>query len=181
MGKTEYELWKLRHNRLRIVLSEAARAEFVWKGRNRHVYNRLFLVEAGGGEIVNHTGNQRLALEPGRAYFLPLNLDLSFDFRPGLVLRSWHFNLELLPGVDLFQGCDQCRVTPAAEEEFRETAELFAAEPDGWARLARFERLLLTLIDRHTPAAECRWPQLAELETEYAPLLDFIASVLPTG
>lgn len=100
------------HNMVRLELHQLAFADFAWQGRNTHFFNRLFLVLAGEGEVRNHTGGERLALRPGFGVFLPEGLDLGFEFRPGLRFLSCHFNLSVLPGVDLFGQERHCREFP---------------------------------------------------------------------
>ena len=54
-------------------------ADFVWHGRNTYRCNRLFLIRAGEGGLVNHTGGEFLRLRSGYGYFMPPELDLEFD------------------------------------------------------------------------------------------------------
>lgn len=99
---------------LTLRVSHAACGRFQWSGRNRYPVNRLFFVletgSAGGGTIVNHSADgQTLTLSKNRFYFMPLDLDLKFEFRSGLTIAAFHFNLELFSGYDVFTGERRCR------------------------------------------------------------------------
>lgn len=126
--------------------------------------NRMILVESvageDGGEIeFRDTGGRwrRFALQPRMLYFFPPNLDIKFSYKPGLVCLGYHFNLSLIPGVDLFQGETEGQTMP-----FNDTATLARLRQAAWDKdnlhdllwckgtlLALASQFLKGDIDRH--------------------------------
>ncbi len=174
MGMIRYEALRGAHNALQLQFTEIGDADFVWHGRNRYLFNRIFVVHEGRGTIENHTAHQKIEMLPGHACFMPAGLDLEFDFPPGLHFMSFHFQLEILPGIDLFRHRCACR---SRRLEACEIDALAAAcsEPFSWPALARLEsrfwRLLETLCDLESEKTAPDWPRL---ERDYAELLRHI-------
>ena len=101
-------------NHLELKLMEVAEVCFDFSGRNRHSFNRVFLVNRQGKSesfIVNHSAvqsQQKLIMKTGHTYFMPCDLDLAFRFQPDMRFISLHFNLKFLASFDVFSGCNQC-------------------------------------------------------------------------
>ncbi|MBS1372299.1 MAG: helix-turn-helix transcriptional regulator [Lentisphaeria bacterium] len=153
--------------------SEFGEAGFVWHGRNSYSFNRLFLVREGEGSLVNHTGGELLRLRAGFGCFMPPRLDLEFDFPEGLRFFSFHFQLEALPGVDLFAGntrCTEFRLEPGILEE---ASRLAAAEP-GWEAFFRLERFICGFLTELTPQVTLDWTWRNRLKERYGVLLEFV-------
>ncbi len=100
-----YDLEKLsRHLSLKIV--EALETSFVYHGRNRHAFNRIFLVikadKNSQSYIHNHTTGQHLPMHAGNIYFMPCSTDLEFNFCSDMRFLSFHFYLELFGNFEFF-------------------------------------------------------------------------------
>ncbi|MDA3959375.1 MAG: helix-turn-helix transcriptional regulator [Planctomycetota bacterium] len=150
-----------------------------WSGSNRLPRNRLFLVDGPqqAGSIA--WGTQHIALQAGHRYVMPAHADLRFHFAQGLRMVAFHFDCELIPGLDCFASCNQILASPfprartkrlarclqaldtpaalvAAHGEF--TAAISDCVPMSWQELRRHNLLdgqyghLLAMID-HAGAA----------------------------
>ena len=129
-GKTYIFMGLVRHDELTRLFrdlewnfSEFGEAGFTWHGRNSYGFNRLFLIREGEGSLMNHSAGESLRLEPGFACFMPPQLDLEFDFPAGFRFFSFHFRVEVMPGVDLFSGKTDCVRFDPGEETMREVPE----------------------------------------------------------
>jgi hypothetical protein len=89
---------------------------------NRIPENRLFLVyqnsvPEGGFVSIEGCGAAEalLPLRPGTACFMPRDLSLASEFRPGLKMVGFHFSLSHGEGPDLIDGQrdPRCRQVPA--------------------------------------------------------------------
>lgn len=159
--------------RLRLELTEAGEARFVWHGRNTYSCNRLFLTEAGEGTIFNRTSGQHLAMRAGNFCFMPPGIDLEFDFPAGLRFYSFHFTIELLPGIDLFTGIRQCRSWEASPGTAAELARIYAETP-GWSRAFRFTGWLWTALSEAAGELPASIPVSVYHSTTYRKLFDFV-------
>lgn len=99
-------------NHLELKLMEVAEVCFDFAGRNRHSFNRIFLVKRESkaeSYIVNHSSSeQKLFMKSGCTYFMPCDLDLEFRFQPDMQFISLHFNLKFFASFDVFSGCNIC-------------------------------------------------------------------------
>ncbi|MDR2982830.1 MAG: helix-turn-helix transcriptional regulator [Puniceicoccales bacterium] len=84
--------------------------------------SRLIFVEsvqgADGGciEILSGSeGTKSLPIHPKTLFFFPPNLDLVFNYRAGLSCIGIHFNLSLVPGIDIFETQQIPYVIPFAD------------------------------------------------------------------
>ena len=161
------------HNMVRLELHQLAFADFAWQGRNTHFFNRLFLVLAGEGEVRNHTGGERLALRPGFGVFLPEGLDLGFEFRPGLRFLSCHFNLSVLPGVDLFGQERHCREFPVDPGALERIIGNITSPPE-WGAFGETEAFLWSVIGHLPLPAGTRLAEFSGLAGRYGGLLSYI-------
>ena len=153
--KGGYSLLRDYHSLLELRLLELANSRFVWKGKNSFSFNRCFLVIEGGGRMINHSGNQELELRQNHAYFVPPRAEISCDFQPGISLLSLHFQLYILPGVEVFGGELLCREAAVDPERLREFAGLMARTPD-WEVFCRFEDVS-PAFNETCPVALCPW------------------------
>lgn len=102
-------------------LLEVAEVAFAFTGRNRHSFNRMFLVMREGKAescILNHSsasGQQKLAMKAGHVYFMPCELDLEFQFQPDMRFVSLHFKLEMFESFDVFSHYTECASTYAPQ------------------------------------------------------------------
>ncbi|MDR2982827.1 MAG: helix-turn-helix domain-containing protein [Puniceicoccales bacterium] len=87
--------------------------------RNSYHQSRLIFIEnvegTDGGAIrlcENGVPARDFILRPQTLLFFPPNLDLIFDYKPGLTCLGIHFNLSLVPGVDIFEKQISPKVIP---------------------------------------------------------------------
>lgn len=177
MGMTRHDALAALAGQLNCRIAEFGEAEFRWRGRNCYSFNRIFLVTAGTGELVNHTGNQRFTLEAGYWYFMPTGLDLEFDFGPQLAFYSLHFQLELLAGCDVFGESRRCSRHRLDEELQRRCRE--AAAPAGsWRELFRLKALIFELAGELTEHLPEELERHLAVRRRYGVLLDYMARTL---
>ncbi len=173
MPLTEIAQWRSIHNMIRLELHQIAFADFAWQGRNTYFFNRLFLVRAGDGEVRNHSGSGRFRLRPGFGCFMPEGLDLGFEFRQGLQFLCFHFNLSLLPGVDLFGRETLCREFPVDVAEISRIIEHISGVPE-WRKICETEAFLWKIIGRLPLPSGARLAEFTSLAGRYGRLLGFI-------
>ena len=153
--------------------TEFGEADFIWHGRNCYRCNRLFLLREGEGRLTNHSRGESLLLRAGFGYFMPPELDLEFDYPGGLRFFSFHFQLEALPGVDLFAGntrCTEFRLEPPTLEKI---SELAAASP-GWETFFRLEQLVCGLLCGLASQVTLDWKWRNRLKERYGALLEYV-------
>ena len=173
MPLTENFQWRAIHNMIRLELHQLAYADFAWRGRNVHFFNRIFLVRSGEGEVRNYTSSECFRLRPGVGLFMPEALDLRFDFQPGLQFLSCHFNLSVLPGVDLFEKEKHCREFPLETEEINRIVGNISGAPE-WRKICETEAFLWNIIARLPLPSGSRPAELTSLSVRYGKLLTFI-------
>ena len=171
--KFSYSLLRDYHSLLELRLLELANARFVWKGKNTFSFNRCFLMLEGGGRMINHTANQEYELRPGHAYFIPPRVELSYDFQPGISLLSLHFQLYILPGVDVFDGETRCQELTLDPDRLKEFACVMAKSPD-WDAFCRFESLIWKLLSGIREPDSKRLEKLTSLHEKYGKVLQYI-------
>lgn len=171
--KVDYSLLRDYHSLLELRLLELANSRFVWKGKNSFSFNRCFLVIEGGGRMTNHSGGQEFELRPNHAYFVPPKTEISYDFQPGISLLSLHFQLYILPGVEVFEGQTGCHEVGVSPEQLREFSDLSSKPPD-WELFCRFESLIWQLFSLfHEPDAR-RIERFCDLSEKYERVLRYI-------
>lgn len=173
MPLAEIPQWRAVHNMIRLELHQLAWADFAWQGRNTHFFNRLFLVQGGEGEVRNHSASECFRLRSGFGLFMPGGLDLGFEFRSGLQFLSCHFNLSVLPGVDLFVREKHCREFPVNLDELNLILENISAPPE-WGKICGTEACLWKIIGNLPLPAELHPAELTGLAGRYGKLLGFI-------
>ena len=169
----DFSLLRKYHSLLELRLLELASARFIWKGKNSFSFNRCFLVLEGGGIMTNHSGNQQFELRPNFAYFVPPKTKISYDFQPGISLLSLHFQLYILPGVELFDGQVGCGEIPVDPEPLREFAGLIAKPPD-WEVFCRFESLIWLLFSHFQEPDLKRIERFCGLNERYGKVLRYV-------
>lgn len=177
MGMTRHDALAALAGQLNCRIAEFGEAEFRWRGRNCYSFNRIFLVTAGTGELVNHTGNQRFTLEAGYWYFMPTGLDLEFDFGPELAFYSLHFQLELLAGCDVFGESRRCS-RHRLDEELRRRCREAAAPAGSWRELFRLKALIFELAGELTEHLPEELERHLAVRRRYGVLLDYMARTL---
>lgn len=85
-----------------------------WKGNNiRAPFNRLYIVESGSGWVQNE--GEKILLEPGYAYLIPLGMQLSFGCHQALSKLYFHVNLLKPDRYDLLLSLDKICVIKLPE------------------------------------------------------------------
>jgi len=77
-------------------------------------FNRLYLVESGRASV--QTGAVRTTLRGGRVYLLPLGPPYDFSCRGELHKVFFHFRLDAVPGIDVFQNLGRILSAPIPRE-----------------------------------------------------------------
>ncbi|WP_176011914.1 AraC family transcriptional regulator [Victivallis sp. Marseille-Q1083] len=176
MGLRKHDTATALANQLHCRIVEFGEADFVWHGRNRHSFNRLFLVTAGSGRLNNHTAGQVLVMRSGRMIFMPPGLDLEFDFPAGFRFYSLHFQLELLPGIDLFARQRHCLELPLSAGR-RQRCQSIAAG-SGWPQLLELKLLVFELAGQLCRRLPLDLEGDLSIQRTYGPLLDYLARTL---
>ncbi len=115
----------------RLDISHAVYENIDLKGRNKLPANRIYLIQdvnsPGGSYIANHsvTPVQKLQLSPGYIYFIPKDQALEYCFYPGLRVIAFHFNIEVFPGIDLFDDDSLFKKKPASRGLIEQIIELW--------------------------------------------------------
>lgn len=99
-------------NLLRLEISHAHVVTFEEQLHSADIvpYNRIYIVKKESIEneswIINHSvsPSQKIKLEKGFIYFIPLDQKLEYNFQKGLYMIAYHFTLEIFPGFDIFSS-----------------------------------------------------------------------------
>jgi AraC-like DNA-binding protein len=75
----------------------------------------------GGNFFENVFDGRKYPLLKDHVYFAPRGMELKIDINPGITTLAFHFNLEFLPGIDVFSGSKHfdMRRCPAFTERMR--------------------------------------------------------------
>lgn len=101
-------------NSMRLFIRHYAKGYF-WINQEepvRMIFNRLFFVlnNPDGEENFIRDGGKTIVLEDGKLYFIPGNHPIEMHLNGRLFFISVQFNMEFLPGVDIFSGCSGVHV-----------------------------------------------------------------------
>lgn len=142
----------------------------------RDGFSRLYLIEAG--RVIVNTAERTHSLTPGRLWLIPADVSAQYRTEGPLDLDWLHFNLFLLPELDLFAGGEVASVASGPEDvrNFREmVAALRGSDPCGVVRATGHAASFLA------PLAGSSWQDAHSDHTalrRIRPLLDLIASRL---
>lgn len=173
MPVQENSRWRTVLNMIQLDLHQISSADFIWSGRNTFAFNRCFFVREGTGSVRNHSTGELHNLRRGGALFMPESADLSFEFRDGLKFLCCHFNLHILPGVDIFQKERHCREFAADPVEIERMERMTLAPPD-WFGICDFEMFLWRVIRALPLPPGDTLAELANLSGRYGGLLRYI-------
>jgi AraC-like DNA-binding protein len=112
----------------------------------RDDFSRLYLLESGSAIV--RTGDMELRLEPGRFYLFPAGTSAYYSCPGGMHLSWLHFNIYVLPGLDLTQAFVpplSVAAEPGAEESFRHLlANIKSGTPAGLSRACSIAARFIT-------------------------------------
>lgn len=167
-----YSMLRETHSLLDLRLLEFCSTRFVWRGKHSLSFNRIFTVLKGGGVMHDLTAGEKHELNPGSTYFIPPGIELLYDFSPDTSLASLHFQLHILPCVDVFDGESRCRElsVPGCREELM----AIMANPTDWNAFCRFQSLNWKLFAALGEPDPARMTRLAGLCGEYGRALAYI-------
>lgn len=144
-GRADYVDLRRGSNALTLDIHELSECAFAFRGRNRHRFNRFFVVldSAPGANsgVIDAGSGERLAMRPGTGIFMPCNRELAFHFESGTHFIAIHFNVREFSPFDLFYGAGRCLALPDQGANGQELARLCAAAP-GTVTAAALQRLL---------------------------------------
>ena len=93
-------------------------------------------------------------LKKDHFYFVPVGVPAEYLFTDQITFMTFHFNLELYPGMDLYQGMQEIRsgFDPAMTARFWDIFQ----EPDEFRAVVRFKEALMDFCLRNWPENRCR-------------------------
>jgi hypothetical protein len=124
----------------------------------RHVVGRmpvnrlLFICDDGGRgscSIRDEATGELFPMRPGHLYFIPCNRIAKVDVTPELRYVSWHFNLDLFYGQDVFEDHPRCETLedPQLVAEARELMQ----HDEELRTLYRVNEIIYHLCGRWSP------------------------------
>ena len=84
-------------------------------------FNRLYFILSGGATVKNERND--LTMEAGNMYLIPLRNAYDYACPSEMSKFYIHFRVELVPGQDLFEGCELCMAKPVDGGFVRELIE----------------------------------------------------------
>ncbi len=177
MGRVDRHDFESLSRHLSINIVETAEVCFYYRGRNRHSFNRIFLVtESGGGDnfIHNHDTGQRLPMTAGNLYFMPANADLQFSFNTDMHFISLHFHLELFRHFEVFSLHRSCESMVDARDCIAELQSIISA-PYSLYSQCKLHSLIFQLAAEFQGKQDFQTAKLLELSQKYHRLFEYIA------
>ena len=146
-----------------------------WKGTDYRCGSRLFCICRGSGTLRDVRSGKRMEFRPGYAYFIPRNLLVELCFPPELVFYALEFQVELLPGLDLFRANDRVLEYKPEPAMFEKLGHIYHGEVT-WRNLFEFEELrqqiILAILDKVEPSISCA--DMHRGLIKYVRLIDYI-------
>lgn len=146
-----------------------------WRGTDYRSGSRLFCICRGTGTLQDVRSGKRMEFRPGYAYFIPRNLLVELCFPPELVFYALEFQVELLPGLDLFRANDTVLEYKPEPAIFEKLGQIYNGEVT-WRNLFEFEELrqhiILGILDKVAPSISCA--DMHRGLIKYARLIDYI-------
>ncbi len=173
--KTHRGDWEIISSNLRWQLRVFNLAKPDWHGTDARKGNRLFYICAGNGFLRQTETGQKLDLVPGYAYFLPKDISVEQNFFSDLELYALEFQLELLPGLDLFSGNRNLVKYKPSPGFFQLLSSTYTGTP-AWENFFQFESLrqqILIQLLREMPTS-FSYMDFCRGLIKYARLIDYI-------
>jgi len=164
---------------LELALLEASEVSFTFTGRNRHSFNRIFLVlhERGGNNFIrNHTpgSDQRLKMTRRMIYFMPGNTDLEFSFKADMRFISFHFHLNLFSHFDVFSGQRTCAAVPDEKGFCGELSDILNFSGYDLQNLCRLQSMLIALAGDFIEPSNAGLDRLDFLNSKYSAVFEYV-------
>ena len=137
-----------------------------WERLNFHQvcvfpWNILVLVPEASGKQEDYVecriSGEHLPLKKDHFYLIPCGLPAEYRLTEEITFLTFHFNLELFPGMDLFSGRGRCLTgfSPEMTSHFRSLFD----DSNAHRSVCRFQSALMDFCVRH-------WPEDHELRIE---------------
>ena len=147
----------------------------VFQGLDSHNGNRIFFIREGTGEVRAEKQSSALPFRPGFAYLLPRRTPVEMRFDEGVKLFCIEFQLEIIPGSDLFDIGGLCVEweLPPGELELLNT---LYTQPQTWSGFFAFEAYRQRLLGMLTPyiRKDISYQDYSIRLVQYAKMFDFI-------
>jgi len=159
--------------RLDVVENALFQGDRIWNHQSvTSPFNRLYFVLSGEGFIEN--SKHKVVLHPGKAYLIPAKSTYSYVCEETIIKYYLHFNLQFLPGVDVFESLGDCISLTYPIEAIQKLLVLL--EEDTLPAFMRFkaelELLLADFMDKAIEDFQIEWKY--DAYEKYIKLLDII-------
>ena len=145
--KTHRGDWEIISSNLRWQLRVFNLTKPDWHGTDARRGNRLFCIRAGNGFLRQVENGKKLDLIPGYAYFIPKDVSVEQNFPADLELYAMEFQIDLLPGLDLFAPNRNLVEFKPSPQFFQMLADAYSGEPS-WENFFQFESLRQQILIR---------------------------------
>lgn len=153
MEQKTYQLLcsKFNHFHIEIVEHGLYKADRTWNFKQiTSPFNRLYFVLSGDGYLEN--SHRRILLTPGFVYLIPAGSVYDYGCENLIYKFFLHFNLELFPGADVFDGLGQCLSRPCSLEFIKSLLALLDSE--SYSDLLRFQSMLGQVVSDFLDSAQ---------------------------
>ena len=173
--KTHRGDWEIISSNLRWQLRVFNLTKPDWHGTDARKGNRLFCIRAGNGFLRQVEKGKKLDLVPGYAYFIPKDVSVEQNFPADLELYAMEFQIDLLPGLDLFASNRNLVEFKPSPQFFQMLADAYSGEPS-WENFFQFESLRQQILTRllHEMKPSLSYMDFCGGLIKYARLIDYI-------
>ena len=173
--KTHRGDWEIISSNLRWQLRVFNLTKPDWHGTDARRGNRLCCIRAGNGFLRQVENGKKLDLIPGYAYFIPKDVSVEQNFPADLELYAMEFQIDLLPGLDLFAPNRNLVEFKPSPQFFQMLADAYSGEPS-WENFFQFESLRQQILIRllHEMKPSLSYMDFCGGLIKYARLIDYI-------
>ena len=173
-NKTLLRTYALTH--LRLVHAALVESYPCHVAHSRMPTNRLLLISGpaphGSGRVLDETTGVVHPIATGRVLLVPYNHPIEIHIVPDLSFVSWHFNLEVLHGLDAFQQYGRCE-SMDAPELVREARALMD-EDASIATVCRVNEIILRVCREWSPRETEEMRERRVRSRRYRRALDYL-------
>jgi len=120
-------------------------------------FNRLYFILSGGGTIANEQGSVHLV--PGNIYLIPEGTKYSYSCSNSIYKLYLHFNLQIVPGTDVFEELNQCIFMPCSLDLINRL--IYLLDSESLVGLVKFNSiingLISELMEKATQQYQVNW------------------------